>query len=74
MLPLLNQPELIDLSDGHLFPDGREMIAHKRELKEETGELQDIKEAIGFPMAPNPSGLNAHDLNEDLKLLGIHRH
>ncbi|OBZ89644.1 Transcriptional regulatory protein dep1 [Choanephora cucurbitarum] len=66
----LNDPS----KNGHLFPDGREMIAHKRELKEETGELQDIKEAIGFPMAPNPSGLNAHDLNEDLKLLGIHRY
>jgi hypothetical protein len=55
-----------------VFPDGRELVVHKREQKEETGELQDIKEAVGFPMAPNPSGLNAQDVDEDLKLLGIH--
>ncbi|CEP16921.1 hypothetical protein [Parasitella parasitica] len=53
------------------FPDGRELVVHKREQKEETGELQDIKEAIGFPMAPNPSGLNIQDVDDDLKLLGI---
>lgn len=54
-----------------VFPDGRELVAHKREQKEETGELQDIKEAVGFPMAPNPSGLNIQDVDDDLKLLGI---
>ena len=54
-----------------VFPDGRELVAHKREQKEETGELQDIKEAIGFPMAPNPSGLSIQDVDDDLKLLGI---
>ncbi|EPB81780.1 hypothetical protein HMPREF1544_11494 [Mucor circinelloides 1006PhL] len=54
-----------------VFPDGRELVAHKREQKEETGELQDIKEAVGFPMAPNPSGLSIQDVDDDLKLLGI---
>lgn len=54
-----------------VFPDGRELVVHKREQKEETGELQDIKEAIGFPMAPNPSGLSIQDVDDDLKLLGI---
>ncbi|KAG2190596.1 hypothetical protein INT46_003297 [Mucor plumbeus] len=54
-----------------VFPDGRELVAHKREQKEETGELQDIKEAIGFPMAPNPPGLSIQDVDDDLKLLGI---
>jgi hypothetical protein len=47
------------------------MVVHKREQKEETGELQDIKEVIGMPMAPNPTGLSLHDVDEDLKLLGI---
>ncbi|CAO3648275.1 unnamed protein product [Mucor hiemalis] len=56
-----------------VFPDGREMASHKREQKDETGELQDIKEAIGFPMAPNPSGLSIQDVDDDLKLLGINR-
>lgn len=49
------------------------MASHKREQKDETGELQDIKEAIGFPMAPNPTGLSIQDVDDDLKLLGIHR-
>lgn len=49
------------------------MVAHKREQKEETGELQDIKEAVGFPMAPNPTGLSLQDVEQDLKILGIHR-
>lgn len=55
-----------------LFPDGREMMLHKRELKEETSELSEMKETIGFPMAPNPKGLNSQDIDEDLRLLGIH--
>lgn len=47
------------------------MVSHKREQKQETGELQDIKEAVGFPMAPNPTGLSIQDVNDDLKILGI---
>ncbi|KAG2200655.1 hypothetical protein INT47_005811 [Mucor saturninus] len=65
----LNDPARAD----RVFPDGREMVAHKREQKEETGELQDIKEAVGFPMAPNPTGLSLQDVEQDLKILGIHR-
>lgn len=56
-----------------VFPDGREMVAHKREQKEETGELQDIKETVGFPMAPMPTGLSLQDVEDDLKILGINR-
>ncbi|KAG1444218.1 hypothetical protein G6F56_010387 [Rhizopus delemar] len=63
--------KLHELPD-RLFPDGREMILHKRETKEETSELIDIKESIGFPMAPNPRGLRSQDIDEDLRLLGIH--
>ncbi|KAG0863722.1 hypothetical protein G6F57_013117 [Rhizopus arrhizus] len=54
-----------------LFPDGREMMLHKRELKEETSELSEMKETIGFPMAPNPKGLNSQDIDEDLRLLDL---
>lgn len=49
------------------------MVAHKREQKEETGELQDIKETVGFPMAPIPTGLSLQDVEDDLKILGINR-
>lgn len=49
------------------------MVAHKREQKEETVELQDIKETVGFPMAPNPAGLSLQNVEDDLKLLGINR-
>jgi hypothetical protein len=45
-------------------------LVHKRERKEEIDELQDIKR-MGFPMAPDPSGLSADDVDEDLKKLGI---
>ncbi|GAA5797309.1 hypothetical protein HPULCUR_002690 [Helicostylum pulchrum] len=65
----LNDPARSD----RVFPDGREMVAHKREQKEETGELQDIKETVGFPMAPIPTGLSLQDVEDDLKILGINR-
>ncbi|KAI8082062.1 Sds3-like-domain-containing protein [Thamnidium elegans] len=65
----LNDPARTD----RVFPDGREMVAHKREQKEETGELQDIKETAGFPMAPIPTGLSLQDVEDDLKILGINR-
>ncbi|GAA5807129.1 hypothetical protein MFLAVUS_000480 [Mucor flavus] len=65
----LNDPARSD----RVFPDGREMVAHKREQKEETGELQDIKETVGFPMAPMPTGLSLQDVEDDLKILGINR-
>ncbi|KAI9356933.1 Sds3-like-domain-containing protein [Pilaira anomala] len=65
----LNDPARND----RVFPDGREMVAHKREQKEETVELQDIKETVGFPMAPNPAGLSLQNVEDDLKLLGINR-
>ncbi|KAI8992379.1 Sds3-like-domain-containing protein [Pilobolus umbonatus] len=65
--------KLNDPTRNRIFLDGREMVAHKRGQKEESGELQDIKEAVGFPMAPNPIGLNSEDVDEDLKILGINR-
>lgn len=51
--------------------NGREIVVRKKETKEETNELQDIKEILGFPMAPNPSGLSVQDVDDDLKLLGL---
>lgn len=65
--------KLNDPARNRLLMDGRELVSHKREQKEESGELQDIKEAVGFPMAPNPSGLTSEDVDEDLKILGINR-
>jgi hypothetical protein len=53
-----------------IYPNRRELLVHKRERKEEIDELQDIKR-MGFPMAPDPSGLSADDVDEDLKKLGI---
>lgn len=53
------------------FPDGREIGLRKIENKEETNQLQDIKEMLGFPMAPVPSGLSRQDMDHDLKLLGL---
>ncbi|KAI8375936.1 uncharacterized protein BYT42DRAFT_614731 [Radiomyces spectabilis] len=51
------------------FPDGHAMLLHKREQREEVAELQDIKEAIGFPVAPKTSGLSSKDIEDDLRLL-----
>ncbi|KAI8981716.1 Sds3-like-domain-containing protein [Mycotypha africana] len=60
-------------ADCHRLPNGREMVLSKKEKKEETADLQDTKDAIGFPMAPRPTGLNPRDVDEDMKLLGIPR-
>jgi hypothetical protein len=43
------------------------MILQKKEMNE----LTEIKKSIGFPMAPNPSGLSSRDVDEDLRLLGL---
>ncbi|KAG1459395.1 hypothetical protein G6F56_006171 [Rhizopus delemar] len=56
---------------GQLFSDGQALILHKKEMKEEADDLNEIKESIGFPMAPNPKGLDSRDVDEDLRLLGI---
>ncbi|KAG1049969.1 hypothetical protein G6F43_007731 [Rhizopus delemar] len=50
-----------------LFIEKREMILQKKEMDE----LTEIKKSIGFPMAPNPSGLSSRDVDEDLRLLGL---
>ncbi|KAF7731851.1 Transcriptional regulatory protein [Apophysomyces ossiformis] len=54
-----------------LVPNTHSMLLQKRERKEEASELQDIKEVIGFPMAPKPSGLTDKDIREDLAALGV---
>ncbi|RCH80875.1 hypothetical protein CU097_003594, partial [Rhizopus azygosporus] len=64
--------KLNDLSMNKPQHDERELIIQKREQRDETNELIDIKETIGFPMAPNPTGLNAQDIDEDLRIMGIH--
>ncbi|KAG0176353.1 Transcriptional regulatory protein [Apophysomyces sp. BC1034] len=57
-----------------LVPNTNSMLLHKRQRKEESSELQDIKEAIGFPMAPKPSGLSTKDIRDDLAALGVGIH
>ncbi|KAI9272458.1 Sds3-like-domain-containing protein [Sporodiniella umbellata] len=67
-----NERKKANLPEGPpSFTDGAIFISYKKESKEETDELSQLKESVGFPMAPVPKGLHPRDIDEDLRLLGI---
>jgi hypothetical protein len=50
------------------------MVAHKQKQKDEMTELRDIRQTVGFPMAPVPTGLCTEDIDEDFRKFGIEHH
>jgi hypothetical protein len=54
--------------NNFILEESTDIPVHK---KQDTERLQDIKENIGFPRAPNPNGLTAKDVDNDLTLLGL---
>ncbi|KAI8097105.1 Sds3-like-domain-containing protein [Halteromyces radiatus] len=56
---------------GKLIPDVHKLRLQKQIRREETLELQDIKDAIGFPRAPQAAGLTSQNIRDDLLLLGL---
>ncbi|KAI8332448.1 Sds3-like-domain-containing protein [Chlamydoabsidia padenii] len=56
---------------GKLIPDAPTLRLQKQYKREEAMELQDIKDAIGFPRAPQVPGSSQQDIRDDLLLLGL---
>ncbi|CAO3592889.1 unnamed protein product [Absidia cylindrospora] len=56
---------------GNLISDTNTLMIQKQGKREETLDLQDIKDAIGFPRAPQVAGLSSQDIRDDLRLLGL---
>ncbi|KAI9030858.1 Sds3-like-domain-containing protein [Phycomyces nitens] len=63
--------KLNDITPDRPLSDPTVLLLRKRHQKEESGELQDIKETIGFPMAPPATGLSNKDIEEDLLALRV---
>ncbi|KAI9304289.1 hypothetical protein BJ944DRAFT_267069 [Cunninghamella echinulata] len=70
------EDEIDKLSDplqkpGKVIPDIHKLRTQKQVRREETMELQDIKDVIGFPRAPQVPGLSHQDIYDDLLALGL---
>ncbi|RUP50151.1 Sds3-like-domain-containing protein, partial [Jimgerdemannia flammicorona] len=68
---LLN--EIIPSQQNSAPPDRPAMLRHKKVQKVEAGELKNIQETVGFPVAPHVQGLAKKDMDEDFESLGLAR-
>ncbi|ORX62320.1 hypothetical protein DM01DRAFT_1331762 [Hesseltinella vesiculosa] len=65
--------ELNDLAQrqAQAMPDLQHLHLQKMSREDQSMDLQDIKEFLGFPRAPRVPGLSSQDVNDDLVALGL---
>lgn len=54
-----------------MIPDVHTLGLQKQVKRKKTMDLQDIKDVIGFPRAPQVPGLSQQDIEDDLLVLGL---